>query len=115
MAFVKCLNLLGNVGDFFGECSLGNCEMDDFLLLTITLIIVECSNSCLYKLIIVAYLGCHGRFGGLRRSAGWAASGKVGTGMVCHDPKISPDSDLRFLGSDDARGHSNPGSCISIE
>ena len=53
MAFVKCLNLLGNVGDFFGECSLGNCEMDDFLLLTITLIIVECSNSCLYKLIII--------------------------------------------------------------
>ena len=52
MAFVKCLNLLGNVGDFFGECSLGNCEMDDFLLLTITLIIGECSNSSLYKLII---------------------------------------------------------------
>ncbi len=53
MAFVKCLNLLGNVGDFFGECSLVNCEMADFLLLTITLIIVECSNSCLYKLIIM--------------------------------------------------------------
>ena len=53
MAFVKCLNLLGNVGDFFGECSLVNCEMADFLLLTITLIIVECSNSCLYKLIII--------------------------------------------------------------
>ena len=56
MAFVKCLNLLGNVGDFFGECSLVNCEMADFLLLTITLIIVECSNSCLYKLIIQLFL-----------------------------------------------------------